>query len=198
LYLYFAIFSGSFIIPLYNLVVCWKNFYILLNNRYIGFPTGYSNLKLDSITLRDFTQELSLKTYNIFYLYLYSNLIINYYSTLAENSIHKSSLHLHSSQLGYYLAGLIEADGSIIIPKDNSGNNPTIFISFNIEDKSLTICIKNRLGFGSIEDIEKSNAVGLIIRGKYNIITLINIINGKFRTPKIEKLNKLIDYINNN
>jgi len=67
-----------------------------------------------------------------------------------------------------------------------------------MEDKPLTICIKNRLGFGSIEDIEKSNAVRLIVRGKYNIMTLISLINGKFRTPKIEKLNKLINYINNN
>jgi len=49
------------------------------------------------------------------FIYRFNN--ISYFTTLIENSIHKSSLHIQSSQLGYYLAGLIEADGSIIIPK---------------------------------------------------------------------------------
>ena len=120
----------------------------------------------------------------LFLFYIKSN-----FSTLGENSIHKLSLLINKSQLGYYLAGLIEADGSIIIPKDNSLNSPTINISFNLEDKPLAICIKKALGFGSIEDIEKNNAVRLIIRGKYNIMNLISLINGKFRTPKIDKLN---------
>ena len=74
LYLYFAIFSGSFIMPLYNLVICWKNFYLLLSCIYRRFPAGFSNLKLYRIIFRDFTQELSLKINNFFYLYLYSNL----------------------------------------------------------------------------------------------------------------------------
>lgn len=198
LYLYFAIFSGI-IMPLYNLVICWKTFYLLLNCIYRRFPAGFSNLKLYRIIFRDFTQELLLKINNFFlsiFIFKFKN--VYYFSTLGENSIHKLSLHIQNSQLGYYLAGLIEADGSIIVPKDNSLNNPTIYISFNMEDKPLAICIKNHLGFGSIEDIEKNNAVRLIIRGKYNIMNLISLINGKFRTPKIDKLNKLIIYINNN
>jgi len=107
-------------------------------------------------------------------------------------------MYLEDNQLGYYLAGLIEADGSIIVPKDNSKNTPTISISFNIEDKPLANCIKSRLGFGSLEMIENKNAVRLTIRGKYNIITLVSLINGKFRTPKIDKLHKVINYINSN
>lgn len=199
LYLYFAIFSGSFIMPLYNLVICWKNFYFLLNCIYRRFPAGYSNLKLYRIIFRDFTQELSLKINNFFiFMFLFKFYIRSNFSTLGENSIHKLALPINKSQLGYYLAGLIEADGSIIIPKDNSLNSPTINISFNLEDKPLAICIKKGLGFSSIEDIEKNNAVRLIIRGKYNIMNLISLINGKFRTPKIEKLNKLINYININ
>jgi hypothetical protein len=185
LYLYFAIFSGI-IMPLYNLVICWKNFYLLLSCIYRRFPAGFSNLKLYRIIFRDFTQELLLKINNFFlsiFIFKFKN--VYYFSTLGENSIHKLSLHIQNSQLDYYLAGLIEADGSIIVPKDNSLNYPTIYISFNMEDKPLAICIKNHLGFGSIEDIEKNNAVRLIIRGKYNIMNLISLINGKFRTPKI-------------
>lgn len=34
-----------------------------------------------------------------------------------------------------------------------------------------------------------------MIRGKYNILILISLINGKFRRLKLEKWNKLINYI---
>lgn len=38
----------------------------------------------------------------------------------------------------------------------------------------------------------------MVIRNKDGIINLVSLINGKFRTPKIEKLNKLINWINVN
>ena len=63
------------------------------------------------------------------------------------------------SQLGYYLVGLIEADGSIIIPKEESKNTPIIYISFNFEGKPLAVYIKNRLGFGYLESIKINNAI---------------------------------------
>jgi len=138
------------------------------------------------------------------YHYLYSNKLFNYlYNPILHTQDkgivdkHNILLNRDNNQLGYYLAGLIEADGSIIIPKENSKNSPTISISFNILDKPLAICIKDRLGFGSIENIENNNAVKFIIRGKNNILIVVSLINGKFRTPKIEKLHNLIDYINN-
>jgi hypothetical protein len=46
----------------------------------------------------------------------------------------KFSLFKNNNQLGYYLAGLIESDGSILTPKLNSENRPTISIIFNIKD----------------------------------------------------------------
>jgi len=54
LYIYFAIFSGIFIIPLYNLAICWE---ILLNMRQ---STGNLYYYFIIRILRDFTQELSL------------------------------------------------------------------------------------------------------------------------------------------
>jgi len=72
-----------------------------------------------------------------------------------ENGKNTYALYSKDYQLGYYLAGLIEAEGSIIIPSEESKNTPTISISFNIEDKPLAVCIKNQLGFGFIENIEK-------------------------------------------
>jgi hypothetical protein len=40
----------------------------------------------------------------------------------------------NNKQLGYYLAGLNESDGSILTPKLNSENRPTISFIFNIKD----------------------------------------------------------------
>ena len=198
LYIYFAIFSGVYIMLLQNLAICWK---LLLDIRQsAGNLYSYLNKRF----LRDFTQELS-RLFNILIIskkvyFLYGFLPNNVFYLHTKMNIGKIRYPLESkdSQLGYYLAGLIEADGSIIIPKEGSKNTPTISISFNIEDKPLALCIKNQLGFGFLENIEKNNAVKLAIRSKYNIFTLIYLINGKFRTPKIEKLHKLINYVNKN
>ena len=204
LYIYFAIFSGVFIMPLQNLAICWK--LLKFNYNYLNLRQSAGNLKGLSLLriLRDLTQELSILSKNINinkYIYvLYRLLVNNVFCLHTKINVEKNKYPFYSkdNQLGYYLAGLIEADGSIIIPKEESKNTSTINISFNIEDKPLALCIKDRLGFGSLESIEKNKAVRLVIRGKYSIFTLINIVNGKFRTPKIEKLYKLINYVNKN
>jgi hypothetical protein len=43
-----------------------------------------------------------------------------------------------------------------------------------------------------------SQAFRLVIRNKEGLLYLISLINGTFRTPKINKLYSLIDYINSN
>jgi len=50
-----------------------------------------------------------------------------------------------NEELGYYLAGLIESDGSIIIPKKNSNNSPIISITFHINEKPLAECLIKRI-----------------------------------------------------
>jgi len=39
-------------------------------------------------------------------------------------------------------------------------------------------------------------AFKLVIRNKEGILDIISLVNGKFRTPKINKLHSLIDFIN--
>jgi hypothetical protein len=140
---------------------------------------------------RDFKQELDLNYFGglDFSIALFND---NYNN---NNRIFKhKKLNVHFC---HYLAGLIESDGSIIIPKENSKNTPTISITFHIDDKPLALCICKKLGYGSLEIIEMKKAVKIHIRGKYSILNMISLMNGKFRTPKIEKLEKLILYINN-
>lgn len=115
---------------------------------------------------------------------------------------HKNYLHIYSnSQLGYYLAGLIEGDGTIYVPKTerNSKNQllyPSIQIVFHLKDLPLALRVQQILNCGSINRKKGTNAYILTINNKQGILLLIKLINGKMRTSKINKLNSLIDWVN--
>lgn len=96
--------------------------------------------------------------------------------------------------LGYYLAGLIEGDGYINI---TNKNRVILGISFNIKDKPLAKRLLTYLGKGSIV-VRKSNSIELRFSAIKTLQKIINIINGKFRTPKLDQLHKLIDWMNKN
>jgi len=119
---------------------------------------------------RDFTQEFILFKK------------INNYNEINNNTKNKNntndsfSLNKKNKELGFYLAGLIEVDGSIIMPRSNSNNTRTISISFHEDDKPLAKKICEILGFGSIELILLSKAVKIQIRGKYSIINTLVLI----------------------
>jgi LAGLIDADG endonuclease len=204
LYLYFAVFSGKYIIPLINLVIYWNK---LMRIRKMFIHICFSIFKSVSHLnifkkviifrdFRDFTQEFILinNIYDSFFKKKLYGRNLNLCHNYITNSILTNKIILNK-QLGFYLAGLIESDGSIIIPKDDI-NTPSISISFNLDDKPLAEFICKILGYGSIETIKSKKAVKIHIRGRQSLIDTIELINGKFRTPKIEKLEKLIDYIN--
>jgi len=101
-------------------------------------------------------------------------------------------------KLGHYLAGLIEGDGSIkvnLISKKGKKIYPSITICFASKDlplaKKLANLIQGTLNKGSgnwyVLSVYKQSAL-------YDLVTLIN---GKFRTPKIEALHRLIIWLNN-
>jgi hypothetical protein len=116
--------------------------------------------------------------------------------TFHVNNKNKLSYKKWDKQLGYYLAGLIESDGSIITPKSNYKNTPSISIVFHVDDRPLAEHLIKILGYGSLEVIQSKKAVKVIIRGKWSLLNIITLNNGKFKTPKIEKLQRLIEYIN--
>jgi hypothetical protein len=59
--------------------------------------------------------------------------------------------------------------------------------------------LKEIFGKGTFYESKKenSNTFTYTIGDKDNIVKIINLVNGKFRTPKIEYLYKAIDYMNN-
>jgi len=111
-------------------------------------------------------------------------------------SIKKSFLSLNKKEfnLNSFLAGLIEGDGYISI---NNKNKVLLGITFNIKDKPLAEKLLNYIGKGLIVK-RKSNSIELRFTTVKSLEKIINLINGKMRTPKIDQLAKLIEWINKN
>lgn len=101
-------------------------------------------------------------------------------------------------KLGPYLAGLIEGDGDIYVPKTprTSGgtlNYARISISFAINDLVTAQAIQSAVG-GFIQ-FRNGTSCHLHFKGP-SLLVLLNLINGYFRTPKIEALHRLIVWYN--
>lgn len=113
------------------------------------------------------------------------------------NITHAPTVH----ELGPYIAGLIESDGWIITPKSErfAGGKlayPSIGIVFNIKDLPLANYLCDHFGYGSIQVCRSSDqAVEWIINSKQGIVDLVDLINGHMRTPKVLKLEALINWI---
>jgi hypothetical protein len=103
-------------------------------------------------------------------------------------------------KFSHYLAGLIEGDGTIIVPKTektkNRLNYPSIQIVFHLNDLPLALLVQKELKHGSLSRKKGVNAYILTINNYEGLLLLINLINGNMRTPKIYSLYNLIDWYN--
>ena len=98
--------------------------------------------------------------------------------------------------IGSYLAGLIEGDGYISITNEN---RIILGITFNIKDKPLADKLLKYIGKGKgFIAKRKTNSIELRFSDKKSLYQIIELVNGKFRTPKIHQLYKLIDWMNKN
>ena len=141
----------------------------------------------------------------VFYLYL---LKLNFtLLTLSEKTCANSSINntekivaenngcfrIIEEYLGSYLAGLLEGDGYLSITNEN---RVIIGITFNSKDTPLAEKLLKLLGKGTIVK-RTTNSVELRFSAKDSVLKIVNLINGKFRTPKINQLHLLIDWLNN-
>ena len=171
-----------------NLAICWK---LLCNVNYIRQSAG----NLRNITkgiLRDYTPKYF---YKIFFLSFHCCSIYTY---AIKHSMHETKVSPFSS----YLAGIIEGDGSIIVPtsiRSAKGklNYPSIQIVFHSKDLPLGLIIQKELGTGSLSKKKGVNAYVLSINSHEGLYRAISLINGNMRTPKINSLYNLIDFLNN-
>lgn len=105
------------------------------------------------------------------------------------------------SYLDSYLAGLIEGDGTIVVPKQERSSKghlkyASIQIVFNTKDFPLCQLLQKQLGHGTIYKKKISNAFILSINNIEGLILVCNLINGKMRGSKYNQLILLINYLN--
>ena len=112
-----------------------------------------------------------------------------------------NKFNLNKDQFGYYLAGLLEGDGSINLPFLGSTTlnrilNPRIVFTSHINNIEMYVYIQSMLEGKGRFQLVNDNTIRYIIGDIEGIILFINIVHNKLRTPKNETFNKLIDFIN--
>lgn len=169
------------IVPALNLAICWKHFLnIVVESQSAGNLIDLNHLGI----LREYTPEIICC----------NNILLN-----SNNSSNSS---INNNKFISYLTGIIEGDGSIIVPKTERSskgklNYPSIQISFHLKDLPLALLIQKNLGYGSLIRKKGLNAFVLHINDQKGILNLVNLLNGNMKTPKIYSLYKLIDWLNN-
>jgi hypothetical protein len=102
-------------------------------------------------------------------------------------------MKINNTQLGFYLAGLIKGDGCIWTSKSLKCSNgriysPQIVFTFHKREKPFYTHLNYVLNTGGITKEKRDNTCVYRITEIYKVIEIIKLINGKFRTPKIEIL----------
>lgn len=115
---------------------------------------------------------------------------IRYYSSDTNNS---------NQNLDCYLAGLIEGDGHFNVPnvlKGPSGKSRVagIEVIFALKDKQSAELFKTIFG-GNLYLRPNRNLVRWMIQDVKSVCRILNAINGKLRTPKINSFYSMIDFL---
>jgi hypothetical protein len=108
------------------------------------------------------------------------------------NNTHKNST------TSSYLAGLFEGDGHIWISRDltKKKHNPRFCITFSLKNESLAKKLLNIIEYGHIAYKPKDNACVLTVSPVKGLKIIVKLLNGELRTPKINQLYLLIDWLN--
>jgi hypothetical protein len=104
-----------------------------------------------------------------------------------------------SHELGSYLAGLIEGDGTFAVHnKESSAKKyqPKIILVFKKSDLPLAQFLSQITNCGKVTIKSERGYVLWEIQDIVGIFTITNLINGYMRTPKIEALHRVIDWLN--
>lgn len=101
-----------------------------------------------------------------------------------------------NNSFGPYLAGLIEGDGTIIVPDINKKYNALLRICFPSHDKPFINYLKNRIGHGRIVQPKEGNYLLFEISTYAGLYHIVEQTNGYYRTPKQEAFNRQIHWLN--
>lgn len=172
----------------------------LFNNSYIMvYIALFLVIASMSLWFRDIISEGKLVT----------NFKLNTAKAIPKDSVEKilidyknnNSIDLKYNNLGHYLAGLLEGDGNISLP--SLGNttlnrvlNPRIVFTSHKNNLGMYVFLQSQLGDIGRFQHSSENVIRYIIGDMKSIIYIINLIHGKLRTPKNNRFNDLIKFIN--
>lgn len=180
--------AGRIIVPALNPAICWELFSFCIETKLNETQSAGNLLDLNFIgILRDYTPELICCN------------ILPFTQVKTNNNLNYKDLS--NLKFSSYLAGLIEGDGTIVVPKTERSakgkiNYPSIQIVFHLKDLPLALMIQKELKNGSLSRKKGVNAYILTINSLEGLLLLTSLINGNMRTPKIYALNNLIDWLN--
>lgn len=190
---------------LFNVIISAHAFIMIFFMVMPGMVGGFGKIKISLITYSLFNnfhmKKIKFKLFlNNFIIQskIFCNRITssNYTSTVNLDK----NINILRKQIGPYLAGLIEGDGTIAVhdPKNKSKQyNPKIIIVFKQNDLPLADYLQKLTKCGTVLIKPERGYVLWQIQDIISIFTIISIINGFMRTPKIEAVNRTIDWINN-
>ena len=153
--------------------------------------------KVKTIELLNFFHNAYLKIAKVVSIEDVQEALKKYNSSLLLN---KNEVYKNKNNLGYYLAGLLEGDGSISIPALGNTTlnrilNPRIVFTTHVDNLGMYAYIQSELG--NIGRFQVSgNILRYIIGDKNGILIFIDLIHGKLRTPKNKRFNALIQNFN--
>jgi LAGLIDADG endonuclease len=131
--------------------------------------------------------------------YIKNNHRYNYYIYKSINNINNSNNNLFNYNLNSYLAGLIEGDGTFAIHDIKSISKkyrPMIIIVFKKADLPLAEYLKNITNCGKVYIKSNRGYILWQIQDIVGVFKIVKIINGYMRTPKIEALERTINWLN--
>nr|YP_010470462.1 LAGLIDADG endonuclease [Inonotus hispidus]UVF37950.1 LAGLIDADG endonuclease [Inonotus hispidus] len=111
----------------------------------------------------------------------------------------KDNITCNNDILGSYLAGLIEGGGTFAVHNKESLAKkyyPMIIVVFKKNDLPLAQFLQNITECGNIYIKSDRGYVLWQIQDIVSAFTVVKLINGKMRTPKIEALKRTIDWLN--
>jgi LAGLIDADG endonuclease/Cytochrome C and Quinol oxidase polypeptide I len=194
--------GGLNIAPAINLAISWEHFLnFKLESQSVGNLFDLNLLRI----FREYTPKLFFyKNFDLLFFSNYEISLLNLIPIFLKNKegikITNETEHFNTD-FAHYLTGLIEGDGTIVVPKCERSkkgklNYPSVQIAFYLRDFPLAQLIQKELGHGSLVRMKKTSVYNLYIINSKGIYLLINLLNGKMRTSKIKKLYELIDWYN--
>lgn len=170
-----------------------------------GLVGGFGNLKFYTIFFfmiyNSLLYYLRTKSDNIYKINLIPSLKIKKDKRIYSTFLHKPLFpKINSNQLGPYLAGLIEGDGTFAVHDIKSTINkyrPKIIIVFKKADLPLANYLCDLTQCGKVYIKPERGYVLWQNQDLLSVFKIICIINGYMRTPKHEALQRAIIWFNN-